>query len=155
MNEWTYRPNEGEMEQTNGDPHASIRQGNNSRPTNSAVFPVSVAVKLRTGRHFLPYIKTNVTTPEASQLSKPRQLWNCNGSTWVLLHSAWPANHSHSEERTFGPIAARCYLQYQKPSSISQPRQLWSCTGYSLVLLSSTWPANHSHGEERTLVYRW
>ena len=43
----TYRPHKRGMEQTNytmhGDPKASIRQGNDSRSSNSAVFPVSMA----------------------------------------------------------------------------------------------------------------
>ena len=55
------------MEQTNYtmgiDPHASIRQGNDNQSTNSAVFPVSVAVKLRIGCHFLPLIGV----PESSE----------------------------------------------------------------------------------------
>ena len=47
-----------------GDPHASIRQGNNSRSTNSAVFPVSEAVKAPDG--------ILRTTSEHQQLSMPR-----------------------------------------------------------------------------------
>ena len=41
--------------------HLLDSQGNNSRRTNSAVFPVSVAVKLWIGRHFLMYGKTKLS----------------------------------------------------------------------------------------------
>ena len=66
---------------------------------------------------------------EASQLSKSRLLWNCNGPP----SSAWPANCSHSEERMFVSVAARCHSQYQKPSSY---HNLGKC-GALLGLLSS------------------